>query len=927
MIQISNYWALFLLMLIAFTFYLSQKSLAELSSFRKWSAFAIRSLIILLFVLALAGTSIVWKSNRVCAIFVLDVSNSIPQNEIQKGLSFINKSIENLKNDDLAGVISFAEKANIELAPKTKPNISKIKLDIRKDYTNIDSAIKTAVDLFPQGYQKRIILISDGNENVDNVLNSVDILNSQDIEIHTVPLSTRVEGKDEVWVENLIAPSQVNNNQIFEIKAVIGSNTDAKLKVMLFRDGQFLDHQEITIKKSDNKKIVIFKQIIESERDYTYKVLVEPNIDTISENNYAQVFVSSAKRRKILYVNGNLEARYLPQFLQKSSLDILVIEDMSKFPPSITELKDYGAVIFDNISAYSLSERQMRMLETYVHDVGGGFLMIGGENSFGSGGYHKTPIEKMLPVKMIPDEKKRSVSIMLLIDKSGSMNALSGNQSKIDLAKSASISVVDMLTNKDKIGIIAFDARADEIVRLNKVQSRDQIVDSILGIKARGGTNLYPAIKTAYLALKDSDSQIKHIIILSDGRSLQMEESLNLIKQITKDSITISSVVISDEADKEFMRNIAQIGSGRYYETDDAGNLPKLFIKEAFIASKLIMEGDFQPTISSNSEILKGTSPIPKLRGYIGTSIKEGAELILKSPDDDPILATWQYGLGRTLAFTSDSQPKWALEWLKWDNYGKLWSQAVNWCISNMRGEFEVTSFIKGSKGYITVDAVSASGQMRNFLNFSATIVKPNLTVETVELRQYGSGRYEAEFDADQKGVYILSIAEMDNEMPIATKRMGLTVSYSTEYTDLSSNNKLLENLASATGGKYLPKIEDIVGRKSKSVKKIQEIRRWLLILVIPLFFLDVAVRRLTLSKDQLYEFAKKTLYKTQEQTAGNKNFIYLKSRKEHIIDVKTIKKVEIISDLPTRKIQIIAKDESYTSRLLSAKKRASNNR
>ncbi|MGB9597459.1 MAG: glutamine amidotransferase, partial [Candidatus Poribacteria bacterium] len=660
-------------------------------------------------------------------------------------------------------------------------------------------------------------------------------------------------------------------------------------------------------------------------RNHTYKVSIEPNIDTIRENNYSQAFINSVERRKILYVNGNAEAKYLPKILEKGNLNVTVIEDMSKFPSSITELKDYGAVIFDNISAYSLSENQIRMIETYVHDIGGGFLMIGGENSFGNGGYHKTPIEKILPVKMIPEEKKRSVSIMLLIDKSGSMNALSGNLSKIDLAKSASISVVDMLTDKDKIGVIAFDAKADEIVQLNKTQSKDQIVDSISTIKARGGTNLYPALKNAYSALQKSDSQIKHIIILSDGRSLQMEESLSLAKQLARESITISSVVISDEADKKFMNDIAQIGSGRYYETDNAGNLSKLFIKETFIASKLIMEEDFQPIISSNSEILKGIASIPKLKGYIGTSIKEGAELILKSHNDDPILARWQYGLGKTLAFTSDSQAKWALEWLKWDNYGKFWSQAVNWCISNAIGEFDVTSFIKGSKGYITVDAVNAFGQLRNFLNLNATIVKPNLTTENIKLKQSGLGKYEAEFDADQKGVYLLSVTEMNNGSPIAIKNMGLTVSYSPEYNALLSNNKLLEVLASSTGGKYLPEIEDIISRKSKSVKKIQEMWRWLLIVVIPLFFFDVAIRRITLSKDQLYEIFGRLSYKAQKQTTENKTFTYLKSRKGGIIDFKVIKKIDVVPDLQARKNQIVSKNESYTSRLLSAKKRANN--
>jgi Ca-activated chloride channel homolog len=435
---------------------------------------------------------------------------------------------------------------------------------------------------------------------------------------------------------------------------------------------------------------------------------------------------------------------------------------------------------------------------------------------------------------------------------------------------------------------------------------------------------MYPALKMAYDSLKNSDSQIKHIIILSDGRSLQTDESFGLVKQMALDSITISSVVVSDEADKKFMQNIANAGSGRYYETKDAANLPKLFIKETFMASKLITEGNIQPIVHDNSEILRGIGVLPKLRGYIGTSAKEGASVILKSPNDDPILSAWQYGLGRSIAFTSDAQPKWALEWLKWADFGKFWHQAVRWCMSENSGEFDVAATVSGSKGLISVDAVSTLGQLRNFLNFSASIVKPDLTSETIELKQSGSGRYDAEFIADQMGVFLISVTEMDDGKPISTKNVGLTVSYSPEYVDLASNKEFMANLALTTGGKFDPNISDITDRRSKSVKHIQEIWRWLLIISIPLFFFDVAIRRITISKEQFEEFVQGLFIfnKSPKQAEENKTFAYLKSRKEKI-EIKTIDKFSVHEEIPTRKAQATPeRTGSYTSRLLEAKKR-----
>ena len=918
MFRLSNYWALILLILIPYFYYLSRKSLTDLSSYRKWSTFAIRSIIVLLFVLSLAGFKLVWRSDKICAIFALDISNSVPESEVQRSLSFINKSVESLKEDDEAGLVVFGKEAYVDTPPKVKLQVAKISSEPSRQYTNLKSAITTAIDLFPQGVQKKIVLISDGNENIGNALDEANIMaKPNNVQIYTVPLSTRIEGNKEVLIDSLIGPGQVSLGRVYELKAVLRSNTDAKASMKLLKDGKYLEQKDVDLRKGE-KEVVAFQQVMDTEGTHLYKVLAEPSVDTIRENNYAQALVSSAGRPKVLFVGES----HLQQVLKNKGMEILTIADPSAIPTSLTELQNYEAIIFDNVPAYSLSPDQMRMIETYVHDVGKGFLMIGGENSFGSGGYHNTPIEKLMPVKMIPEKKKRSVSIVLLIDKSGSMTALSGRLSKIDLAKEAAMSVVDMLTDKDQIGVIAFDAEADEIVKLEKVQSKKQITDRIARMRARGGTNMYPALKTTYDRLKNADTQLKHVILLSDGRSLQMNESYGLVKRMAQDSITVSTVVISGEADKKAMQDMANVGSGRYYETSDAGNLPKLFIKEAFMASKLIMEGSFHLIVSGNSEILKGISSLPSLRGYIATSVKDGASAILKSENGDPILAVWQYGLGRSLAFTSDTQSKWAVEWLQWNDFSKFWSQAVGWCLPVPSSEFEVSASIVGGKGFLTVDAVSSSGQLRNFIEFQANVVRPDMTSEAISLKQSGSGRYEAEFDAGVMGTYLISVTEMSNGKPVSSSNTGVAVSYSPEYSDLESNAKLMENLAEVTGGKFNPDIKDIAERKPAGVWHIQDVWKWLLITSIPLFFLDVAIRRITISKEQLRELKARLHKYSPAKPVENIILSSLKTHKGKMFEIHAIQSLNVqpeIKKMGTRPEPA----KAYTSRLLEAKKRA----
>jgi Ca-activated chloride channel family protein len=501
------------------------------------------------------------------------------------------------------------------------------------------------------------------------------------------------------------------------------------------------------------------------------------------------------------------------------------------------------------------------------------------------------------------------------------MTALSGRLSKIDLAKEAAMSVVDMLTDRDQIGVIAFDAEADEIVKLGKIQSRKHITDSIARMKARGGTNMYPALKIAYDRLKSADTQLKHVILLSDGRSLQMNESYNLVKRMVQDSITVSTVVISDEADKKAMQDMANIGSGRYYETNDAGNLPKLFIKETFMASKLIMEGNFHPIVSSNSEILKGIDYLPSLRGYIATSAKDGSSVILKSENGDPILSSWQYGLGRSLAFTSDTQPKWAVEWLQWNDFSKFWSQAVGWCLPVPSKEFEVSASIIGGKGSLTVDAVSSSGQLRNFLEFQANAVRPDMTSEAIKLNQSGSGRYEAEFDAEEMGTYLINVTEMNNGKPVSSQNTGVAVSYSPEYSDLESNAGLLKNLAEVTEGKFNPDVKGVAERKPAGVWHIQDVWKWLLISSIPLFFLDVALRRITISKEQIRELKTRLHKPNLSKPVENATLTNLKAHKSKMFEIHTIQSLNVQPEIKNTNVRS-EPVKAYTSRLLEAKRR-----
>ncbi|MFC1715177.1 VWA domain-containing protein, partial [Candidatus Poribacteria bacterium] len=795
--------------------------------------------------------------------------------------------------------------------------------------------------------QKKIVLMTDGNENVGNVLNKAEMVGSGDAQIYTVPLSTRGADTEEVLMDGLIGPGSAALGRAFELRAIVDSTVDTVATLRLFRDKLYLTEEKVEL-SADKKNVFRFLQSLDSEGAHVYEVLVEPLADTMRENNSAKALVTTGGRPEALYVaSDEAGADYLYQTLKQKGMEVVLLTDPSRLPASLSEVQNYNTIIFDDVPADSFSAAQMQMIESYVHDLGGGFVMIGGQSSFGSGNYHETPVENVLPVKVIPERKKRSLSIVLAIDRSGSMAIPSGGYVKLDLAKEAAASVVGFLTDKDQMGVVAFDAEAQEIVRLEKVESKGKIEDKIATIRAGGGTNVYPALEVAHRWLKNADTQLKHVILASDGKSQQSDDAYRLVSEMAQDKITVSTIAIGVDADSAVMGDLADLGQGRYYETNDAGELPRIFVKEAFAASKLIMEGDFRPVVSENTEILKGitTDSLPPLRGYVGTSLKDGASDFITSDTGDPILAGWQYGLGRALAFTSDTRPKWAVQWLRWENFSKFWSQAIGWSLAASSGEFHASANIVGNMGSISVDAMDSNGRFRNFLDFQANVVGPNLTRENITLQQSGPGRYEATFDAGQMGTYLVHVSEMKDGKALNSQNTGAVASYSPEYKDIQPNLPLLRSLAAATGGRFNPEPADIATHGEAGVWKLQTLWRLLVLLAILLFFLDVALRRIAVSREQLSRLRARIRPPEDEEypDAETGTLVSLRHRKERIWgkpgtqrdmlrerqDVvqkgeEAKKKNVSISPSPHPSAPSPAESaESHTSRLLKAKKRA----
>jgi len=455
-------------------------------------------------------------------------------------------------------------------------------------------------------------------------------------------------------------------------------------------------------------------------------------------------------------------------------------------------------------------------------------------------------------------EELPSLALMLVIDKSGSMSDSQYGISRMELAKEAALRSLDALRTKDTIGIIGFDSAARWVVEPQSPEDREKVQNAVATMGPGGGTNMYPGLHMAFEALKDIDAKLKHIIVLTDGHT-QGGNFNALVSDMVDNGITLTGVAVGRDSDTRLLEQLSKLGQGRYYYTDAFNSIPKIFTKETYMATQSYINNEtFYPKAAAYSSILQGIDALPSLNGYITTTIKDTASPVLISHKGDPILAAWQYGLGRSLAWTSDARGQWTEEWMSWEGASDFWLNAVSYLLPGQNGSGRIEASAAGKSGKITIwnDQL-----MMESVDSIAYVVDPEGNSVQAPLTAVKPGEYQGEFPIEKPGVYLIRVEQQGKDFT-NTLESGLSVNYSPEY-DLRrpSSKTLLEALANQTGGRMLNSPEDVFKADSAPVWTYKEL--WPLLMTIAMFLLilDIAVRKLALE----------TLLVRWQQAAGMK--------------------------------------------------------
>ncbi|MCC6493178.1 MAG: VWA domain-containing protein [Pirellulales bacterium] len=731
-----------------------------------WSAFGLRIVAIVLLVLALCQPFLGDESQDLHAIFLVDVSQSVDLAHLPAAVEQVDQWTKSLGAGDSwslfavgKGVREFESVDGLrEMVKKWQSGLAD---DEFRSATRLAEAMLSTRAAFPAGKARRFVLATDGQETdgeLDRVLEQI-AREGADALFYRLPGLSDAEAAV-VGVESSSREAFFGEVMRFTVK--LAANGPIKAKLRLVHKGVAVQQRDVELQAGDAQSLH-FDVDMTTAGASVWTAELAPEQDRFAVNNQSSCTVTVRGRPRVLALHQQpRQLRPLSRALAEQEME-LEVRGEHGLPESLEEIAAFDAVVLADLPATSLSPRQMQMLKQYVVDFGGGLVMLGSENSFGLGGYYKTPVEEVLPLvsRFEKEKEKPSLAMVLVIDKSGSMEGM-----PIELARQAAKSAVELLSPRDSIAVVGFDSDAQVICEMTSAGDRETVQAAIDSLLAGGGTYMYPAMVAAKEMLEATPAKIRHMICLSDGHT-QPADHESLVEEMAESGVTVSMVALGD-ADKQLMASLAELGRGRYYETDDPANVPQIFTKETMQASKSAIKEDLYGSVRTGDHpALSGyeDAELPFTLGYVMTEAKATAQLLLAVETGDPLLAIGRYGLGTGLAYTSDLTEKWGGEWLAWDGCGKFWAQMIRGVLRhNATDGMEIVEREAADRWNIDLRRIDAAGAPLGGIHWDASAMEAGGLGQAIDVQETGLGRYQAAVPLEGRAHVSLRLRDVDHD-------------------------------------------------------------------------------------------------------------------------------------------------------------------
>jgi len=834
----SPFW-LGLFLLLPLVAWHARRSLVSFGRTQRILSIALRMAVVTTLTLALADIQEFRTSDEHFVVLAVDCSGSIDEAARLQAAAFVEKAVSGADGHRFA-VIPFAGRVG-----PVGEEIGTPSAEWQLDASNPTAVLRRAGAEIPADYVGHVVLLSDGHETTGDLAAAA---RASRMPVSVVPLAGP---KDEVSIASVRATPAPGVGQMFVVEVVVRSDHDDQGTLELRRGGQTVFRD--TVKVAQGETHFRFRQRIDDENEtivaFTAEIKVADPNDVHPENNTGGDVVFPVGKPRVLVVDSQPRlASHLEKALGAENIAVDRCTP-AQTPADFASLRQYDLVVLSNVPATALSPGKMNAFRQYVGDFGGGLIVVGGDQAFALGGYRETVLEELLPVWCDFKKKKKrpKLALVLVIDQSKSMTG-----QKIELAREAARRAIGVLSAEDQLGVIAFEDDSRWIVEIQPCGDKDELLQRVETIDTHGGTNVFPAMEKAYLALREAFAENKHVIVLTDGDSIP-GDFRELVGEMAASGITVSTVAMGREAGRGLLEDIAKLGGGHPYFCADPKLVPQIFARDTLRASKAgINEEPFSPQLIDAQWALSGVdmAGAPRLLGYVETRAKPGSRLVLQTEAGDPLLAWWRYGQGMTMVFTSDIQDRWAAAWLRWPGFNPFWAQLVRHAMRRERGDQFLTRLRQdGDRTHVAVEAVDPEGRFLNRARVKLTLVDPSGETAEKELTHVAPGRYAIELDTAMPGTYFLELALEHQGRVVYRQRRAVVVSFGEEFHGRPTNAELLRLVAEVSRGTYDIQPTDVFATPDETVSTWQPLFAYLLMIAVLLFAVDVAVRRVNLAR------------------------------------------------------------------------------
>ena len=793
--------------------------------------------------------------DRMAIIAVIDRSRSIDlvasaERRVKRELAAAEHS---MREDDRIGTVVFGSEAANEEPPRPKTTTpSPQRVDIGRDGTDIAAGLKRALADVPPDAAARLVLISDGGATRGDVMSAAAAALAAEIPIDVLPLEQR--DMADVRVVSFSAPTHATEKETLGMRVVIASPQATQVEVRISQNGALVDAFTTKVKAGET---VVGRELEASKPGlHRYDVAisaVDKRLDENVEDNTASAFVRVRGQARALVIDGYGTAK--TEFIAASLRDAKFVVDVgtaSAVPGDIGHMARFDLIVLSDVPAHHLAPGQIEAMASYVRDLGGGLLLVGGDRSFGPGGYARTPLEEISPVSFDLKQERRRASLaeVIIIDISGSMAMRVGAHSKLELANEAAARSASLLGAGDHLGVLHVDTRPMWSVPLGPVTDK-KAIDTAIRSVGPGGGGIYVDVSMdeAYPALRRAQVNLKHVLLFADGNDAERISPAvqNQVAAAHRSGITTSCVALGRGRHVPDLEEMSRRGGGRFYIVEDATRLPAVFAQETILAARsALVERSFRAAPGIGSPIMIGVdlAKAPALEGYVVTIAKARADVLLPAPESDPLLAVWQAGLGRAAVFTSDLKNRWGSAWTHWQGGARLLAQTARHVVRRQdERNVQLEASVSAGELHLRATVVGDDGRLQSFLRLQSSVRGPGGFKRDLPLDAAGPGIYTASLPITQPGAYIAVARDELRGRIVATT--GAVLTKGEELRPSGTDFSTLERIAELTGGKRRDTIAGIFRDRAARRFAYQDITVVLLFIAAIALLLAIGARRL----------------------------------------------------------------------------------